>query len=61
MKLTYQALVNDPNLMAGIMAQAHHERAKAVYELIILPIKHLFTARARPTAHAARPYLARQG
>jgi hypothetical protein len=55
MKLTYEALVNDPALVDRIIAEARRERAKAVHELIILPIKHLFSD------HAARPHLARQG
>jgi hypothetical protein len=55
MKLTYEALVNDPSLMDRILAQARRERAKATHELIILPVKRLFTD------HAARPHLARQG
>jgi hypothetical protein len=55
MKLTYEALLNDPSLLERIQAQARRERAKAVRELIVLPIKRLVTD------HAARPHLARQG
>ena len=55
MKLTYEAILNDPSLIDRIVAQARHERAKATHELIVLPIKRLFTT------HAARPHLARQG
>jgi hypothetical protein len=56
MKLTYEALVNDAGLVDRIMAQARRERAKAVHELILLPVKRLFTHH-----HATRPHLARQG
>jgi hypothetical protein len=55
MKLTYEAVLNDPSLIDRIVAQARRERAKATYELIVLPVKRLFTD------HAARPHLARQG
>ncbi len=55
MKLSYEALQNDPSLMHRILAEARRERAKAVHQRILLPIKRLFTD------HAARPHLARQG
>jgi hypothetical protein len=55
MKLTYEAILDDPSLLDRIVTQARRERAKATHELIILPIKRLFTD------HAARPHLARQG
>ena len=55
MKLTYEAILNDPSLLERIEAQARRERAKAVHELIVLPITHLLAD------HAAGPHLARQG
>ena len=55
MKLTYETLLDDPDLLRQIEAQARHARAEAVSELIIEPIKHVLTD------HAPRPNLARQG
>jgi hypothetical protein len=55
MKLTYEAILKDPSLLERIEKQAHRERAEAVHQLIIEPIKAAFTA------DAARPHLARQG
>ena len=55
MKLTYEALLDDPRIVERILADARRERAKAVHDLVIEPIKRLFTV------HAARPHLARQG
>ena len=56
MKLTYQAILDDPRLIDATLAAARRERALAVHRLIIAPIKSFFTRR-----HAARPHLARQG
>jgi hypothetical protein len=55
MKLTYEAILNDPSLLERIERQAHRERAEAVRQLVIVPIKHFFDD------HAPRPHLARQG
>jgi hypothetical protein len=55
MKLTYEDILNDPGLIDRLRAEAKRERAKAVHELILLPIKRLVSE------HAARPHLARQG
>jgi len=55
MKLTYEAILNDPSLLERIEMQAHLERAKAVHEVLVEPVKEFFTR------HAARPHLARQG
>ena len=55
MKVTYEALLNDPELLARIEAEARRARAEAVRELIVEPLKRLFTD------HAPRPHLARQG
>jgi hypothetical protein len=43
MKLTYQAILDDPTLLERIEKQARRERAKAVRELIVRPIARLFT------------------
>ena len=55
MKLSYEAILNDPSLLERIRVDAHRERAEAIRRLIIEPIKHLFAR------HAARSHLARQG
>jgi hypothetical protein len=55
MKLTYEALLNDPGLVDRLHAQAHAERAEALHRLIVEPIKNFFAG------HATRPHLARQG
>jgi hypothetical protein len=54
MKLTYEAILHDPSLLERIEKQAHRERAAAVHQLIIVPIKAAFND------HAARPHFARQ-
>jgi len=53
--LTFEALTRNPELIQALMAQARRERAKAVYRLIVEPIKSLFTPGDR---HASRPHLA---
>ena len=55
MKLTYEAILNDPSLLDRLEKQAHRERAEAMHRLLVEPIKRLFAD------HAARPHLARQG
>jgi hypothetical protein len=55
MKLTYEAIVNDPGLFERVRIDAHRERAEAMHRLLVEPIKRLFAD------HAARPHLARQG
>ena len=55
MKLTYEALLNDPSLIDRLHAEAHRDRAEAMHRLIVEPITNLFHS------HAARPHLARQG
>ncbi len=55
MKLTYEAILDDPSLLERIERQARRERAQAVEEVVIEPIKRLFAG------HAPRPHLARQG
>jgi hypothetical protein len=44
MKLTYEALLNDPGLLERIEKQAHRERAEAVHQLIVAPLKELIGA-----------------
>jgi hypothetical protein len=55
MRYTYEDLLNDPSLYERIRDDARRERAAAVHELVIQPIKNFFAG------HAARPHLARQG
>ena len=55
MKLTYEALLDDPKILERILADARRERARAMHDIVIEPIKRLFRV------HAARPNLARQG
>jgi hypothetical protein len=55
MKLTYQAILNDPSLLERIRTDAHRERAETMHRLLVEPVKRLLTD------HAARPHLARQG
>jgi hypothetical protein len=67
MKLTYDAILNDPSLLDRIEKQAHRERAEAVHHLVHHVIVRPLSARlarafkASVTSHAARPHLARQG
>jgi len=55
MKLTYEAILNDPGLFERVRIDAHRERAETMHRLLVEPIKRLFAD------HAARPHLARQG
>ena len=55
MRLTYEAILNDPSLLERIEREARRERTEAVHRLIVLPIQEVFAD------HAARPHLARQG
>jgi hypothetical protein len=55
MRLTYEAILQDPRIVERIMLGARRERARAMHRMLIEPITRLFTA------HAARPHLARQG
>lgn len=34
MRLTYEAILNDPDLLARTLAEARHERSLAVHRLI---------------------------
>jgi hypothetical protein len=55
MKLTYEAILQDPKIVERIMIDARRERARTMHRMLIEPITRLFTT------HAARPHLARQG
>jgi hypothetical protein len=55
MKLTYEALLNDPTIFERLRLEAQRDRAEAMHRLIVEPIKNLFAG------HATRPHLARQG
>ena len=55
MKLTYEAILNDPSLLERLRREAHRERAEAMHQLIVEPIKRLLAG------NAARAHLARQG
>ena len=46
MKLTYEAVLNDPTLLERIRVDAHRERAETIRRLIVEPIKHLFAGHA---------------
>jgi len=53
--LTFESVTRNPELIRALMAQAHRERAEAVYRLIVEPIKSFFTSGDH---HAARTHLA---
>ena len=53
--LTFEAVTRDPELMQGLIRQAHRERAEAIYRFIVEPIKSLFS---RGRRHATRTHLA---
>lgn len=48
MKLTYEAILNDPSLLERVRSDAQRERAEAMHRLIVQPIQKLFAD------HAAR-------
>ncbi len=54
MKPTYDAVLNNPNLLPALLAEARRERALAVHRLVLAPLKGFF-------AHAPRPHLAPAG
>jgi hypothetical protein len=43
MKLTYEAILNDHQLLSRVLQAARRERALAVHRLLIAPILALFT------------------
>lgn len=61
MKLTYQAILDDPSLLERIEKQAHRERAKAIDQLVLAPAAALLSLPFKTRPHAARPHLAGQG
>ncbi len=48
MELSYRELLDDPELMDRIMAQARRERAQAVSRLLLAPIARRFARREKP-------------
>ena len=50
--LTYEALVRNPEVIDALVAQAHRERAEAVYRLIVAPVWSFF---ARLLRHTVQP------
>jgi hypothetical protein len=42
MRISFEDIVNDPDLVAKIRARAQRERAEAVHRLLIAPLKALF-------------------
>jgi hypothetical protein len=48
MKLTYAALLNDPDLLERIEKQARRERAEAFHQLIAAPLRALIGAPRQP-------------
>jgi hypothetical protein len=51
MKLTYEAILNDHQLLSRVLQDARRERALAVHRLLIAPILALF---ARPPLRRSR-------
>jgi hypothetical protein len=45
-KLSYEAILDDPTLLERIEAQARRERAEAAHELIVAPLSRLFASHA---------------
>lgn len=48
MKLTYQAILDNPDLLEQTLAQARRERAEAVQRLLVAPLRRLFSLKAPP-------------
>ena len=48
MKSTYRDLLDNPELMERIVAQARRERAQAVSRLMLAALGRIFTRRAKP-------------
>jgi hypothetical protein len=61
MKLTYEAVLNDPSLLERIRVEAHRERARVFHSMVISPLATLVTSLFQRTRYAARPHFARQG
>jgi hypothetical protein len=60
MKITYHDLLDNPELLSRLQADARRERSRAVSRLLIAPI---FSMLSHPfkASHAASTHLARQG
>jgi hypothetical protein len=52
MKLTYEAILSNPDLLARVLADAKRERARELHRLIFAPIASFFR---RPRKNAMRP------
>lgn len=61
MKLTYEAILNDPSLLDRVRVDAHRERALQIHRLVLAPVAALMALPFKTRAHAARPHFARQG
>lgn len=61
MKLTYDAILNDPSLLERTLAAARRERAVMIHRVLFAPIAALLVRTFKTTNHAAHPHLARQG
>jgi hypothetical protein len=61
MKLTYEAILNDPSLLERVRVEAHRERARVIHSMVINPLATLVTGLFNGTRHAARTHFARQG
>jgi len=61
MKLTYEAILNDPSLLERIRTAAHRERSAAVHRMVLAPLAALVSRLFKTAHHAPRPHLARQG
>ena len=53
--ITYEAVQRNPELLQALMDEARRERAEAVYQLIIRPIKALFGRSPAMKVHPAAP------
>ena len=53
MKLTYEAILANPDLLKDVMAEAKRERVRAVSRLVFAPLARLFHRPAKPRDAAA--------
>ena len=51
MKLTYEAVLQDPKIVERIMIDARRERARAMHRMLIEPVTRLFTSHAAHQRH----------
>jgi hypothetical protein len=52
--MTYQHLIQHPNALDALLAQARRERAEAIHRLIVLPIKRLLRMQACSSPTSSR-------